>query len=113
MAQLNIRLDDELHKRFAAACEARHVSMNQQTVLLLDAYAQSVESNQIRHADGSPCPVSAMISSLAEAATGQLLTVAVGTEWMTGLQHKVTGVLRDAVESSRREIAGQAKGGKR
>jgi predicted transcriptional regulator len=110
MAQLNIRLDDDLHKRFAAACDARHVSMNQQAILLLDAYSQSVESNQIRHADGSPCPVSAMISSLAEAATGQLLTVAVGADWMTGLQTKVVSVLRDAVAEARREATNQPKG---
>lgn len=101
MGQFNIRIDDDLHERFRRACDARHTSMAPQVELLMDCFATAVEKGEIRHADGSPCPVTAMIDNLAKCAASQLMGVSLSVEWMKTTREDMLKIMRESVDQLR------------
>lgn len=74
MKQLNIRLEEEIYREFAAACELTALSMNQCFAILADVYSKNIKTGETFHINGAPCPVTSMIQALATATQQEIRT---------------------------------------
>ncbi len=74
MKQLNIRLDEDLYREFAEACELAALSMNQCFAILADVYSKNIKTGETYHINGAPCPVTSMIQALATATQQEIRT---------------------------------------
>jgi hypothetical protein len=65
MPQVVVRFDSPTHAAFKQAAEQRYGSMQHAVEVFAEALVKHEATATIYHMDGTPCPVSAMLASIA------------------------------------------------
>lgn len=64
--QVPFRMDKDARDRFKAMCAQRHTTQQNALEKLVEAYTVNAERGDVFHLDGTKCPISAMLDTMAQ-----------------------------------------------
>jgi len=66
--QFNVRIPDTIKLRFAEECTCRRASQSEIITTLLTVWLDHAQDVGVRHLNGTECPISQLVRTLAESA---------------------------------------------
>ena len=72
LAQVNVKIDAGLHRRFNTALQVRGHSQRDIVERAIEVYVNAANSTAILHLDGSLCPLNEMVLNLTRAVRDQI-----------------------------------------